>query len=147
MTESQTSILIVEDELPVRTLLMALLGERFDCQNAETAEAAMRLLDSQFFHLVLADIGLPRTSGLDLCRTIATHSRATVVVLLSGQTDAEAATEARKAGAFDFLSKPFDLADVITAVDRALAHQAEQSRSNRAINGRPQEPLAISESP
>jgi len=135
MTEGETSILIVEDDLPIRALLMALLGERFDCQAAETAEAATRLLNSQFFHLVLADIGLPRTSGLDLCRTIAAHSRSTVVVLISGKTDLEAAAEAREAGAFDFLSKPFDLDEVIATVDRALAYQAEQSRSNRATNG------------
>lgn len=135
MTDGKTSILIVEDELPIRALLMALLGERFDCQATNTAEAAIQLLNSQFFHLVLADIGLPGTSGLELCRIIATQSRSTVVILISGKIALESASEARKAGAFNFLSKPFDLADVIAVVDRALAHQAEQSKSNGATNG------------
>jgi DNA-binding response OmpR family regulator len=132
MLDRETSILIVEDELPIRALLMALLGERFHCQAADTADAAIRLLNSQPFHLVLADIGLPGTSGLELCRTIAARNSRPVVVLISGKIDLEAATEAREAGAFDFLPKPFDLADVMTAVDCALAHQAEQSPANSA---------------
>jgi DNA-binding NtrC family response regulator len=130
MKDGERSILIVEDELPISALLMALLGERFRCQAADTAEAAIQLLNSQCFHLVLADIGLPGTSGLELCRSIAARHSRTVVVLISGKIDPEAAAEAREAGAFDFLSKPFDLADVIATVDRALAHQAEQATSN-----------------
>jgi DNA-binding NtrC family response regulator len=130
MKNGARSILIVEDESPIRALLMELLGERFSCQAADTAEAAIRLLNSQCFHLVLADIGLPGTSGLELCRTIAARSSRTVVVLISGKIDLEAATEARAAGAYGFLSKPFDLADVIATVDGALAHQTEQALSN-----------------
>jgi two-component system nitrogen regulation response regulator GlnG len=132
MTDGEMSILIVEDELPIRALLMALLGERFHCQAAATAEAAIRLLDSQCFHLVLADIGLPGTSGLELCRHIATHNSRTVVVLISGKIDLEAATEARAAGAFDFLPKPFDITDVLWTVNFALAHQAEQMSTHSA---------------
>ena len=75
MKNGERSILIVEDESPVRALLMELLGKQFHCQAADTAEAAIRLLNSQRFHLVLADIGLPGTSGLELCRTIAARSR------------------------------------------------------------------------
>jgi DNA-binding NtrC family response regulator len=135
MTEGETSILIVENELPVRALLMALLGERFDCRAADTAEAAIRMLDARPFHLVLADIGLPGTSGLALCRMIAAQNRATAVILISGKPALESAAEARKAGAFDFLSKPFDLDDLTAAFDRGLAHQAEQSRSIPATNG------------
>ena len=132
MKNGETFILIVEDETPIRALLMALLGERFHCQAADTAEAAMRLLNSQSFQLVLADIGLPGTSGLELCRRIAARNSRTVVVLISGKVDLEAATEAREAGAFDFLSKPFDLTDVLLTVDFALAHQAEQASANLA---------------
>jgi DNA-binding NtrC family response regulator len=132
MTDGEASILIVEDESPIRALLIALLGGRFHCQAADTAEAAIRLLNSQCFHLVLADIGLPGTSGLELCRRIAARNSRTVVVLISGKIDLEAATEAREAGAFDFLSKPFDLADVIATVDCALAHQAEQATPHLA---------------
>ena len=132
MKNGERSILIVEDESPVRALLMELLGKQFHCQAADTAEAAIRLLNSQRFHLVLADIGLPGTSGLELCRTIAARSSRTVVVLISGKMDLEAETEARAAGAYDFLSKPFDLADVIATVDGALAQQTEPAPSPSA---------------
>lgn len=132
MKDRDTSILIVDDESPISALLMTLFGEQFHCQAVDTADAAVGLLNSQFFHLVLADIGLPGTSGLELCRTIAEISPRTVVILLSGKIDPQAATEARAAGAFDFLSKPFDLVDVIATVERALAYQASPAKFNSA---------------
>src|SRR5215813_675572 len=113
MKDREISILIVDDEPPIRALLKALFSERFHCQTVATADAAIALLGSQFFHLVLADIGLPGTSGLELCRAIADVSPRTVVVMLSGKIGPQAESEARAAGAFDFLPKPFDLVDVI----------------------------------
>lgn len=130
MKDRETSILIVEDESPIRALLVMLLCGRYHCQSADNADAAIGLLKAHFFHLVLADIGLPGISGLELCRTIASLSPPTAVVLISGKIDPQAASEAREAGAFDFLSKPFDLADVLVTVERALTHQADQSKSN-----------------
>jgi len=127
MTCSDTSILIVEDEPAISGLLVALLGGRFYCQTAESAETAIGLLDTQRFHLVLADIGLPGTSGLDLCRLIGARDPKPPVVLISGKIDLEAESEARQAGAFDFLPKPFDLADVLTTVHCALSEPAQAS--------------------
>jgi DNA-binding NtrC family response regulator len=135
VTNGETSILIVEDESAIRALLVALLGQRFRCQTADTAEAALGMLNAQSFHLVLADVGLPgATSGLDLCRAIAARKARPAVVLISGKMDSEAANEAREARAFDFISKPFDLVDVMATVDCALAFQSEQAAMNSAVN-------------
>jgi DNA-binding NtrC family response regulator len=130
MKDRETSILIVDDESSISALLVMLLGDQFHCQAADSAAAAMRLLDSQFFHLVLADIGLPGISGLELCRRVAALSPRSVVVLVSGKVDPRAAREAREAGAFAFLSKPFDLVDVLVTVERALAYQVDQAKSH-----------------
>ena len=126
MTGYDASILIVEDEPAVRNLFVALLAGEFRCQTAESAEAAIALLDAQPFHLVLADIGLPGTSGLEMCRMIAARESRPAVILVSGKIDLEAAAEARRAGAFDFLQKPFNLDDVVATVRCALADQARQ---------------------
>lgn len=132
MKDRKTSILVVDDEPLIRALLVTLFGEKFHCQAVATADAAMALLGSQFFHLVLTDIGLPGISGLELCRAIAEVRPRTVVVMLSGKIAPQAENEARAAGAFDFLSKPFDLVDVIATVERALAYQANPSKCNSA---------------
>jgi len=134
MIDGETSTLIVEDESAICALLVALLGQRFHCQTADTAEAAMGLLNARPFHLVLADVGLPGTSGLELCRAITARQARPAVVLISGKIDPQAANEAREAGAFDFLSKPFDLVDVMATVDCALAFQSAQATANPATN-------------
>lgn len=126
MIGDDASILIVEDEPAIRSLFVALLARDFRCQTVESAEAAIQLLDAQPFHLVLADIGLPGTSGLELCRTITAREPRPAVILISGKIDLEGEAEARRAGAFDFIHKPFNLADVVATVHCALAEQSRQ---------------------
>ena len=114
------SILIVEDEPPIRALLTEVLSPRFQCSSVESAGEAMSLMESQFFHLALVDIGLPGMSGLGLCRLIINGSPNTVVVVVSGSTDEQSVADAMKAGAVDYITKPFDLAHAVATVEKAL---------------------------
>src|SRR6266498_2811789 len=98
MPDASISILIVEDEPPVRHLLSEILGSRFSCLTAESAGDALRLMESRFFHLALVDIGLPGMSGLGLTRLIVNKSPGTVVVVVSGNTDDQSVADAMKAG-------------------------------------------------
>ncbi len=120
MPETGISILIVEDEPPVRALLTEILGARFQCLSAESAGEAIGLMESRFFHLALVDIGLPGMSGLGLCRLIVNRSPGTVVVVVSGNTDDRSIADAVKAGAADYITKPFNLAHAVATVERAL---------------------------
>ena len=120
MPDTGISILIVEDEPPVRSLLTEILSARFQCSSAESAGEAIALMESRFFHLALVDIGLPGMSGLGLCRLIGNRSPGTVVVVISGNTDDQSVAEAMKAGAADYITKPFDLAHVVATVEQAL---------------------------
>jgi DNA-binding response OmpR family regulator len=79
----------------------------------------MRLLESNTFGVVIADVGLPVISGLDLCRQVRAARPETLVVMISGRDAAEAEASVKAAGAFAFLSKPFDLNEVLATVDRA----------------------------
>jgi DNA-binding response OmpR family regulator len=121
MQDTRISILIVEDEKRVRSLLTEILSSRFQCSSAETASEAIRLMESKFFHLALVDMGLPGMSGVSLCRLIVNRSPSTVVVVVSGNTDAQALAEATNAGAADCIAKPFDLSEILLIVERALA--------------------------
>lgn len=120
MPNTGIAVLIVEDEAAVRDLLTELLSPRFQCSSAESAGEAIRHIQSQFFHLALVDIGLPGMSGLALCRLIVNQSPNTVVVVVSGNTDDRSVAESIKAGAADYITKPFDVAQAVATVERAL---------------------------
>ena len=120
MQDTNISILIVEDEPRVRSLLMEILSSRFHCSSAETASDAIRLMETTFFQLALVDLGLPGMSGISLCRLIVNRSPNTVVVVVSGNTDAQSISEATNAGAADYITKPFGLSEILLIVEKAL---------------------------
>ena len=115
------SVLIIDDDQPVRSLLSTILGSKFDCSSAESAGAAITRMETQVFDVVLLDLGLPGMSGLALCRLIVNRCPNTVVIVISGNTDDQSIADAMKAGAIDYLKKPFNLADVVATVDRAIS--------------------------
>ena len=120
MPDTRISILIVEDEAPVRSLLTDILSPMYQCSSVENAGDALRLMQVRSFHLALVDVGLPGMSGLSLCRLIVNRSPGTAVVVLSGDTDEQSVAEALKAGASDYITKPFDLAHALETVALVL---------------------------
>lgn len=127
MQNTEISILIVEDEPPIQTLLLDLLAPNYTCLSAESASSAIRLMESRFFHLALVDTGLPGMSGISLCRLIVNRSPQTVVLVVSGDSDPLSIDEAMKAGATDYIIKPFTLAQVVEAVERSLKRHLPKS--------------------
>lgn len=124
MTTTQRSILIVDDEESIRLLLRIQLGSRYACSEAANADRAITLLRTRRFDLVLADITMPGTSGLELCAHIHKTYSDTVVIMVSGLSDFQSAIKAMQQGAFDYILKPFDLSQVSLSVERALEHQS-----------------------
>ena len=139
MNRPPANILIVDDDDAIRGLLCTLLDPMHWCALASSAEEAVRLLDTGSFNLVLSDITMPGGSGLELCRHIQRTCPHTVVIMISAMTEIEYAVEAMREGAFDYISKPFDLARVKLAVDRALSYQRaieDQRRYEQALEER-----------
>ena len=118
------SILIVDDEEPIRHLLATYLSNDYACVTAASADEATILLDSSSFNLVITDITMPGASGIELCQYVQKALPETVVMVVSGMTDIQYAIEAMRHGAFDYVTKPFDLTQVLIAVDRAVRYQA-----------------------
>ncbi|HKQ04786.1 MAG TPA: HD domain-containing phosphohydrolase [Blastocatellia bacterium] len=116
-------ILIIDDEPYVLSVLYTLLAKRYDCNTATSALDALERLKSETYDLVLSDIIMPGMSGLELLSEITRLNRHTVVVLISGNLNIQSAIEAMRRGAYDYVTKPFDLAEVEAAVARALRHQ------------------------
>lgn len=116
-------VLLVDDHSQVRGVLRDLLGESHECVEAASAEEALALLEhAEKFDLVLSDITMGGISGLELAPQILRLSPDTVVIMISGESHIESAIEAMRVGAFDYITKPFDLQHVAAAVSRALKH-------------------------
>ena len=128
------TLLIIDDDEQIRNLLTRLLGGENDCTTAESAEAALELLASSRFDLVISDIDMGGVSGLEFVPTILKEHPATVVIMVSGQQTIDYAIEAMRAGAFDYITKPFDIPHIEAAVSRALSHQRLLDEKRRYEN-------------
>src|SRR5688572_10929360 len=118
----KSKLLIIDDELQIRSLLVDLLGPVYNCSEASSAEDALTALSHETFDLVISDIDMGGMSGLELVPRVHALSPDTVVVMLSGNQDLEFAIRALRAGAFDYITKPIDLRHVEASVERALQH-------------------------
>ncbi|MCA1620053.1 MAG: response regulator [Acidobacteria bacterium] len=116
-------LLIADDDAAVRSVLEEFLCLEHDCASVGSAEEALRLLGEGDFQLVLSDISMGGMSGLELIPRVSAVSPDTLVILVSGSHDIDSAIEAMRAGAFDYIVKPFDLEHVRLSVRRALEHQ------------------------
>ena len=123
MNNKEFSILIVDDEAPLRNLLETFLGDDYTCVTAAGPDEAVAELEARNFNLVLSDITMRGTSGLDLCHLVHRMCPETVVVMVSAMTDIAYAIEAMRQGAFDYVTKPFELSRLLMAVERALRYQ------------------------
>ena len=119
---AQPRLLIVDDELEVRGVLHDLLGDTYECAEAESAEEALAQLREKNFELVISDITMSGMTGLEMIPLVKVASPDTVIVMISGMQTIESAINALRLGAFDYLMKPFDLRQAEAAVARALEH-------------------------
>ncbi|NLC61653.1 MAG: sigma-54-dependent Fis family transcriptional regulator [Gammaproteobacteria bacterium] len=116
-----SSVLIVDDEHDIRELLVLTLGRMgLRTDTAPNLTAARQMLSTVSYDLCLTDMRLPDGSGLELVSEIATRFPHTPVAVITAYGNVEAAVEALKAGAFDFVSKPVDVHMLRGLVRQAL---------------------------
>jgi DNA-binding NtrC family response regulator len=114
------SLLLVDDDGTLLEVLFELFSQEYECSTAATAEAAFEQLRSKEYDLVVTDISMPGMSGEALLGFIKANSPGTPVIFISGSRDKELAQRLRVKGAADFLSKPFNLAEIRERVAHAL---------------------------
>lgn len=120
MTERR-SVYIVDDDEAVRQGLTALLRAKgFAVESFASADAFLTAVPAQATGCALVDIRLPRMSGLELQREMKRRSLALPVIIITGHGDVPVAVAALKAGAVDFLEKPFDSVAILAAIEEAL---------------------------
>jgi two-component system, NtrC family, response regulator AtoC len=114
------SVLVVDDEeLTLRTMSRALREEGFDVFTASTGEDALRIFNEEKPDLTVLDIVLPGIDGVEVLRRLKQANPAATVLMMSAYHMVDRAVEAMKLGAFDYLIKPFHLADMIATLRRA----------------------------
>jgi two-component system response regulator HydG len=125
-------ILIIDDDRSMCDVLDAELKRRgFETTTTTNAEQALRLVGERDFDLVLTDINMHAMSGVDLCRQIVESREQMPVVVMTAYGSMEAAIAAIRAGAYDFVTKPFEMDDIALTIERALKHRALREEVKR----------------
>jgi two-component system response regulator AtoC len=126
-------VLVVDDEENIRLVLRTLLRKSgYEVEVAESGEAALAALDSFGPDVILTDVRMPRMGGLDLLAAIKAKQHPATVVVMSAYGNVDLAIEAMKAGAYDYVSKPFKPDEIILALRKAEEREALR-RENRAL--------------
>lgn len=134
MAEPRQTILIVDDDPAQQQLLggfIETLG--FQVQKAESAEAALKLIDSQPPDAVVLDVRLPGMSGIEALARIRDRSTSIPVLLVTAYADLRQAVDAVKSGASDYLAKPIDLHELSSAIMDAVGARDSSLSSALAI--------------
>jgi DNA-binding NtrC family response regulator len=114
-------LLVVDDEEALRTVLSSeLTTEGYEVRTAADGQEAIGELEKSAFDLVLLDIKMPRMNGFEVLKYVKEKHPKTKVVMLTGFADLKNALESKKLGAEDFVSKPYDLVDLLTTIERVL---------------------------
>jgi DNA-binding response OmpR family regulator len=107
------NVLIVEDDKNLaRILTSELLGEGFEVEAADAGRKALDRVETDEYDVVLLDLNLPDRNGLDVLRDFKNLEVSAEVIILTGNGTVSTAVEAMKLGAYDFLTKPFELEEL-----------------------------------
>ncbi len=117
----KSRVLVVDDEEALRYLLSTeLAAEGYEVETAGDGDEAIEAIKQKDYDVVLLDIKMPRVDGFEVLRFIKQNKPEIKVIMLTAYADVKNAIEALKLGASDFVSKPYDLEDILTSINRAL---------------------------
>lgn len=119
---SRTRILIVDDEIKlVRSICFALRQAGYDCLQSHSGAQGLELAEKQAPDLVLLDVKMPGASGLDVLQALRQRQPDLPVIMMSALDATQDAVRAVKLGAVDYLSKPFDMEELIQIIEETTA--------------------------
>lgn len=116
-------ILVADDELGVRESFEALLGKDYDLLFATTGREALDILKTKNVNLVILDIRMPEINGIEVLRRIKELNEDTDVIIVTAVKTLKTAVEAIKLGAYDYITKPFDIHEILALIKRVTEKQ------------------------
>ena len=120
----QPRVLIVDDEPGVRESLRLILKDRAATTLADTGEAALACVEKQSFDVVLLDVLMPGLDGIEVLERLRARTAAPQVIMLTATKTVKTAVQAMRLGAFDYVTKPFDIDELLIIVERAVQASA-----------------------
>jgi DNA-binding NtrC family response regulator len=124
---SSPLLLAVDDEVGVRESLKMVFAKDYRLLEAASVDAAMFKVQEERPQVVLLDILMPKTDGIEILRQIKAIHPSCEVIMLTGVNSQQLAAKAMDFGAFDFISKPFDVVDLRQKVKKALENISQKT--------------------
>jgi two-component system alkaline phosphatase synthesis response regulator PhoP len=125
------NILLVEDEASIAyALKLNLEAEGYAVSVSESGTEAQQMLTENYFDLLLLDVMLPDKNGYELCVDFREHDRLTPIIFLSALSDSDSRLNGLRIGADDFISKPFNLSELLLKIERLLFKSNPRSDNN-----------------
>jgi two-component system alkaline phosphatase synthesis response regulator PhoP len=126
-------ILLVEDEPGlVLTLTDRLKGEGYQVESARDGEAGLARAESESFDVIILDLMLPRKSGFDVCRDLRQRGVTTPILMLTARGETTDKVVGLKLGADDYLTKPFDMMELLARVEALLRRSSAAGAGSSA---------------
>jgi two-component system response regulator PilR (NtrC family) len=126
MRKHKGKILIIEDEKSMREVLKILLeGEGHEVTMASDGLEGLSCIDKDIFDLVITDLKMPKVNGFEVLKKIKESSPDTIVIMATAFGNTETAIEAMKLGAYDYISKPFNIDEIRLIVKKAIEKKRE----------------------
>jgi adenylate cyclase len=126
---SEQTVLVIDDELNIREMIAETLeADGYTVLQADTGARALEVLGLRSVDIILSDIQLPDTSGIELASRIREQQESIPIVMVTALADADKAIDALKLGVSDYITKPFDLEHLSRSIRRILDKEQEKKR-------------------
>ncbi len=121
ISQESNRILVIDDEQIIRDVLGDFLAnENFVVNSVCSVEAALEELTNKHYDIVLSDMKMPGITGIDLLKEVKRRKLDIIVIIMTGYGTVDTAVEAIKLGAFDYITKPFKMEELLNVINRAF---------------------------
>ena len=128
-------ILVTDDQKTIQELCVKILASKGYCvEVADNGEACLELLKTSHFHVVLLDLKMKGMGGIETLKQIRSRYKNTEVIIVTGNATIESVVEAMQLGAYNYITKPFEVSDLEAAVEKSLEKQKLINEANK-VNG------------
>jgi two-component system, NtrC family, response regulator PilR len=132
----KTLILVVDDEKDVADEISSVLADtgEFEVEKCYSGEEAIKRISAKEYDIVLQDIRMPKVSGIDVLKEIFRQGKTSEVIMVTAMDDAKSAWDAAKAGAYDYVTKPFRNEELILRIKMALQRRERTLQLNHELD-------------
>jgi len=130
--EQQICVLIIDDDRHIRAMVQSfLIRAGYVYSSAQDADQAIELLSQGTYDLAIMDIIMPGRNGIDLLPQVVNHYPDMAVIMMSSISDTTTAVSAMRVGAYDYITKPVDIEELATRIEKALERRALMLQNNQ----------------